>query len=48
MRIIDIDHLIDEMHELFTKNQTGKKISIVDDFITKKRQEFLLEEIRSS
>jgi len=39
------------MHQLFTKNQEinpgDKKTSIVDDFITTKRQDYLLEEARS-
>lgn len=45
---INDDQVIDEMHELFIKKQTNKKNSIVDDFIAKKRQEYLVEEERSN
>lgn len=48
IKIINADHVIDEMHALFIQNQTDKKISVVDDFIAKKRQEYLLEEVRSN
>jgi bifunctional DNA-binding transcriptional regulator/antitoxin component of YhaV-PrlF toxin-antitoxin module len=52
IKVINADHVIDEMHELFTKNQTSqpgdKKKSIVDDFISTKRQDYLLEEARST
>lgn len=48
IKIINADHVIDEMHDLFMKNQTGKKISVVDDFIDKKHQEYLIEEARSN
>lgn len=47
IKVINADHLINEMHELFTKNQADKKTSIVDDFITTKRQDYLREETRS-
>lgn len=46
IKVINADHIIDEMHQLFTKKQTNKKTSIVDDFITTKRQDYLLEESR--
>ncbi len=48
IRIINADHVIDEMHALFTKNQTVKEGSVVDDFIKQKRQEYLIEEARSN
>ena len=51
IKVINADHIIDEMHQLFTKNQeinpSDKKTSVLDDFITTKRQEYLLEEARS-
>ncbi|XVN40551.1 MAG: AbrB/MazE/SpoVT family DNA-binding domain-containing protein [Rickettsia endosymbiont of Argas persicus] len=47
VKIINADNVIDEMHKIFMKNQTNEKISIVDDFITNKRQEYLIEEARS-
>lgn len=47
IRIISADYVIDEMYKIFTKNQTGEKISIVDDFNDKKHQEYLIEESRS-
>lgn len=47
IKIINADYIIDEMHKIFTKNQTDKKKSAVDDFIARKRQEYLIEESRS-
>ncbi|HJD55782.1 MAG TPA: AbrB/MazE/SpoVT family DNA-binding domain-containing protein [Rickettsia endosymbiont of Pyrocoelia pectoralis] len=49
VKIINTDNIIDEMHEIFMKNQhnKNKKISTVDDFIANKRQEYLIEEARS-
>lgn len=47
IRIISADYVIDEMYKIFTKNQTGEKISIVNDFNDKKHQEYLIEESRS-
>ncbi len=41
------DNIIDEMHKIFTKNQIDKNISIVDDFIAGRRQEYLIEEERT-
>ncbi|WP_412707842.1 hypothetical protein [Candidatus Rickettsia kedanie] len=32
--------IIDEMHKIFIKNQIDKNISIVDDFIAERRQEY--------
>lgn len=46
MKIISVDNTIDEMNKLFMKNRTKKVVSIVDDFIEKKHQEFLIEENR--
>lgn len=48
IKIINVDHVIDEMHALFTKNQPVKSDSVVDNFINQKRQEYLIEEIRDS
>lgn len=48
IKIVNADHIIDEMHTIFTKNQTNKSKSIVDDFIDTKRREFLIEEKRSN
>ncbi len=47
IKIINADHIIDEMHELFMKNQKTKNISVVDDFIAKKREEYSIEETRN-
>ncbi len=46
IRVINANHVIDEMHALFTKNQSVKNDSVVDDFINQKRQEHLIEESR--
>lgn len=40
------NNVIEEMHNIFTKNQIDKNISIVDDFIAERRQEYLIEEKR--
>ncbi|BBJ31490.1 hypothetical protein RAS_05990 [Rickettsia asiatica] len=47
IKIVNAEHTIDEMHKIFTKNQTNKKKSVVDDFITRKHQEYLIEESKS-
>lgn len=47
LKIVNADHLIDDMHEIFMKNHDNKKISIVDDFITKKHQEYIIEETKN-
>ncbi|WP_395477063.1 AbrB/MazE/SpoVT family DNA-binding domain-containing protein [Rickettsia endosymbiont of Pantilius tunicatus] len=47
VKIINSDNVIDEIHKIFMKNQHNKKISIVDDFIANKRQEYFIEEARS-
>lgn len=46
IKIINADRVIDEMHELFMKNQTDKQKNAVDDFISKKHEEYLIEEGR--
>ncbi|HJD67226.1 MAG TPA: hypothetical protein LFV66_02005 [Rickettsia endosymbiont of Bembidion lapponicum] len=48
-KIMNVDNVIDEMHKIFIKNQPSenKKISIVDDFIADKLQEYFIEEARS-
>jgi AbrB family looped-hinge helix DNA binding protein len=46
IRVINANHVIDEMHALFTKNQSVKNDSVVDDFINQKRQEYTTEESR--
>lgn len=47
VKIINANKIIDEMYEIFTKNQSDKQDSIVDDFINRKRDEYKLEELRS-
>jgi AbrB family looped-hinge helix DNA binding protein len=44
LKIINGDLVIDEMYELFTKNQTDICNSHVEEFIKQKRQEYLIEE----
>lgn len=46
IRVINANHVIEEMHALFTKNQSVKNDSVVDDFINQKRQEYTIEESR--
>lgn len=48
VKIISANQVIDEMHAIFTKNQTNRKDSVVDDFINRKRQEYKIEEERST
>jgi AbrB family looped-hinge helix DNA binding protein len=48
IKIITADQVIDEMHSIFTKHQTNKTKSVTDDFISKKRQEYLIEETRDN
>jgi AbrB family looped-hinge helix DNA binding protein len=48
IKIINADHVIDEMHAIFTKNQTIKSGSVVDDFINQRRKEYSIEEARSN
>ena len=47
VKIINANKIIDEMHALFTKNQSDKKDSTVDDFINRKHEEYQIEEERS-
>ena len=47
IKIINADHVLDEMHQLFTKNQTVKEEnSHVDEFIKQRREEYIIEELR--
>jgi AbrB family looped-hinge helix DNA binding protein len=46
LKIINGDSVIDEMHNLFTKNKTNIRNSHVKEFIKQKRQEYLIEEQR--
>jgi len=36
------------MHAIFTKNQSSKKDSVVDDFINRKHEEYKIEEKRNN
>ncbi len=47
VKIINSNKIIDEMHALFTKNQSDRKDSTVDDFINRKHEEYRIEEERS-
>ena len=44
--IRNVDHIVDELNLLFTKNQNGAQENVVEDFIKSKREEFKLEEAR--
>ena len=46
IKIINADHVIDEMHRIFTKHQMSKKDSHVDDFINQKHEEYNIEKSR--
>jgi len=46
--IRNVDHIINEMNAIFTKNQTVKKENIVEDFIEDKNQDFKIEETREN
>jgi AbrB family looped-hinge helix DNA binding protein len=46
IKIINADHVIDEMHKIFTKNQNISKDSHVDEFIKQKCEEYNTEELR--
>lgn len=48
IKIINTDQVIDEMHAIFTKNQTDNNYSVTDDFIYRKRQEYSIEESRGN
>ncbi len=47
VKIINANKIIDEMHAIFTRNQSGRKDSVVDDFINRKHEEYQIEETRS-
>ena len=47
LKVMSVSQVIEEMHEIFTKNQEEEKKSIVDDFIKRKREEYELEENRA-
>lgn len=47
VKIINANKVIDEMHAIFTKNQSDRKDSAVDDFINRKHEEYGIEEERS-
>jgi AbrB family looped-hinge helix DNA binding protein len=47
VKIINADKIIDQMHEIFIKNQTDKISGAVDDFISRKQEEYKIEEARS-
>jgi len=48
LKILNVNHIVDEMHNIFTKNQNVKKGSMVDEFIGDKRREFKIEESRGT
>jgi len=47
VKIISSNKIIDEMHAIFTKNQSDRKDSVVDDFINRKHEEYQIEEERN-
>jgi len=47
VKIINANKIIDEMYAIFTKNQSDRKDSIIDDFINTKHEEYRIEEERS-
>lgn len=47
VKIINANKIIDEMHNIFVKNQNIIKNSIVDDFINSKRKEYIIEQARA-
>ena len=46
VRIINSNHIIDEMYNIFTKNQNNIKEGVIDDFISSKHEEYQVEESR--
>ncbi|MEK6733758.1 MAG: AbrB/MazE/SpoVT family DNA-binding domain-containing protein [Pseudomonadota bacterium] len=48
IKIINNSQMIDEIHSIFTKNQNDRNISTTDDFINKKRQEYIIEKTRDN
>ena len=47
VKIISANQIIDEMYAIFTKNQNNRKGSVVDDFISRKHEEYKIEEERN-
>jgi AbrB family looped-hinge helix DNA binding protein len=47
VKIISSNQIMDEMYSIFTKNQSDRKYSVVDDFISRKHEEYKIEEERS-
>jgi len=47
VKIISSNQIMDEMYSIFTKNQSDRKYSVVDDFINRKQEEYKIEEERS-
>ena len=47
VKIISANQIIDEMYAIFTKNQSDKDYSVVDDFISRKHEEYKIEEERN-
>jgi AbrB family looped-hinge helix DNA binding protein len=47
VKIISSNKIIDEMHAIFTKNQSDRKDSVVEDFINRKHEEYQIEEERN-
>lgn len=47
IKIVSTRDIIDELHAIFTENQPIKNGSAVDDFISQRRQEYLIEEKRA-
>ncbi len=48
IKILNIDTSIDEMHALFFKHKSSTGKSVVEDFLSKKREEFKIEQIRET
>ena len=46
VKIISANQIIDEMHAIFTKNKNDSQDLVVDDFISKKREEYQIEKTR--
>ena len=44
----NVDHIVDEMNAIFTKNQNGEQKNIVEDFIDEKRKDFAIEKAREA
>ena len=46
LRIVCVEQIIDEMHEIFTKNKINKNEHHLEEFLKNKQEEFSLEEER--